>query len=520
MTLKKALTVALTTAFLASLSGVTSAQQLKRTAQPSDQTFDNRTTDYSLNLSQFLEVPGVTGQIVILESDLGNIPLEMLSNDAPKTVTNFLSYVNDNSFDNSIIHRSVPGFIIQGGGFKATIPVDTVPEKSAVVNEYKLSNLRGTVAMAKIGGDPNSATNGWFINLADNSENLNNQNGGFTVFAKVIGSGMDVADAIEKLPRYNFGSPFDNFPLERLLGQTETVKADLFVEFPSVYEADLFPGPNSTHSFVRYTAISSSNTDVATVSLDSIIGSELTLSLGQGIVGSSDITVTAEDPNGNSIDLTFTVTLEAAYVTLDTEVKDLGYQSSNYNLGLDSNTTWQAENVPSWVTLSATSGDGSEQLTVTVAQNDGTTPREATFSFNGQNHTIKQGSDFDSWLSAYFSANEIAAMTPDPYTADSDGDGLSNLVENILKLDPSDRNSHITSQLEINDTSYSLIYKPYSELVNYSLESSSDLEAWAELALTPEITTSSIRFQIPAGSSPSAFYQLAVDSEYFTLPGN
>lgn len=440
----------------------------------------------------------------------------MLSSDAPKTVTNFLSYVNDNSFDNSIIHRSVPGFIIQGGGFKATIPVDSVPEKSPVVNEYKLSNLRGTVAMAKLGGDPNSATNGWFINLADNSENLNSQNGGFTVFAKVIGSGMDVADAIAALPRYNFGSPFDTFPLERLLGQTETVKAELFVEFPSVYEADLFPGPNSTHSFVRYTAVNSSNSDVATVSLD---GSDLNVSFAPGKAGSSDISVTAEDPNENAVELTFTVTV-LPYFTLDADSNEVGFQETNYNLSINTNIDWQAENVPSWVTLSATSGDSSEQLTVTVAQNDGTTPRVATFSINGQNHTIKQGRDFDGWLASYFSANEIAAMTPNPYSADSDGDGLSNLVENILELDPSDPISRITSQLEIDGTSYTLTYKPYSELVSYSLESSSDLKVWTVLALTPEITASSIRFQIPPSNSPSTFYQLVVDSEYFTPPGN
>lgn len=520
MIFKKALSAALTTAFLAGIANLASAQQLQRTAQPSDQTLLNDTASYSLDLSQYLAVPGVTGQIVILESDIGNIPFEMLAGDAPQTVTNFLSYVNDDSFDNSIIHRSVPGFIIQGGGFKATIPVDDVPSKPAVVNEYKLSNLRGTVAMAKLGGDPNSATNGWFINLADNSANLDNQNGGFTVFARVIGSGMNVADAIAALPRYNFGSPFDTFPLERLLGENEDITTELFLSFPSVQEADLFPSPNSTASFVRYTAISSSNSDVATASLDSINGSQLTLSLGQGATGSSDITVTAEDPNGNAIQLAFTVTLEAPYVTLDTDSQAVLYQSSNYTIALDSNTTWQAEQIPSWVTLSATSGDGSEQITVTVAENDGTTPREATFSINGQSHTIQQRSDFDGWLSTYFTANEIAAMTPDSYTADSDGDGLSNLVENTLGLDPSDQNSRITSQLDFDGTNYSLTYSPYSELVSYSLESSVDLELWTPLSLTPVIENSTIRFQIPADNLPSTFYQLAVDSDFFAAPGN
>ncbi len=520
MTFKKTFSAALTTAFLAGIANLASAQQLQRIAQPSDQTFLNDTASYSLDLSQFLEVPEVTGQIVIFESDLGNIALEMLASDAPKTVTNFLSYVDDDSYDNSMIHRVPENFVVQGGGFKMALPLEDISQKSPVVNEFKLSNLRGTVAMAKLGGDPNSATNGWFINLGDNSANLDSQNGGFTVFARVIGTGMSVADAIDDLPKLYF-SQSDQYPTVPVKADYQApLTVDELIALKKAYRADLFPGPNSTESFVNYTAISSSNSNVATASLDSISGSQLTLSLGQGATGSSDITVTAEDPNGNTIQLDFTLTLEAPYVTLDTDSQAVGYQSSNYTIALNSNTTWQAEEIPSWVTLSATSGDGSEQITVTVAENDGTTPREATFSINGQSHTVQQRSDFDGWLSTYFTANEIAAMTPDSYTADSDGDGLSNLVENILGLDPSDQNSQMTSQLDFDGTNYSLTYSPYSELVSYSLESSADLEFWTPLSLTPVIENSTIRFQIPADNLPSTFYQLAVDSDFFAAPGN
>ena len=116
---------------------------------------------------------------------------------APLTVQNFLNYVNDGDYVNTIIHRSVPGFIVQGGGFTAeglaellntnTNPanaIGVIPSDPPVVNEFssERSNLRGTIAMAKLGGDPDSATNQWFFNLADNSTNLDNQNGGFTVF--------------------------------------------------------------------------------------------------------------------------------------------------------------------------------------------------------------------------------------------------------------------------------------------------------------------------------------------------
>jgi cyclophilin family peptidyl-prolyl cis-trans isomerase len=83
----------------------------------------------------------------------------------------------------------------------------------AVTNEPVYSNVRGTIAMAKLGNDPNSATSQWFINLANNAANLDDQNGGFTVFGEVT-AGMDVVDAIAALPLYDFGSAFTNLPLQ------------------------------------------------------------------------------------------------------------------------------------------------------------------------------------------------------------------------------------------------------------------------------------------------------------------
>ena len=141
-----------------------------------------------------------TATIVLIETPLGDIQIELFDDEAPVTVENFLSYINDDSYVNSFIHRSVPDFIIQGGGFTSIDnDLGNVAAKSAIANEFNRSNIRGTVAMAKLAGDPNSATNQWFINLADNSALLDPQNGGFTVFGEVINNGMDVADAIANL---------------------------------------------------------------------------------------------------------------------------------------------------------------------------------------------------------------------------------------------------------------------------------------------------------------------------------
>lgn len=162
---------------------------------------------------------------VRLTTTQGAIDIILYDDAAPRTVANFLGYVGSDAYRNSFIHRSVPGFVIQGGGFvwdDATANVKSVASRGNLVNEFSAtrSNKRGTVAMAKLGGDPNSATSQWFINLADNSANLDTQNGGFTVFGEVSAASMAVVDAIAALPRVNAGSPFDALPVAGTVGAT------------------------------------------------------------------------------------------------------------------------------------------------------------------------------------------------------------------------------------------------------------------------------------------------------------
>ncbi|MBN2561816.1 MAG: peptidylprolyl isomerase [Phycisphaerae bacterium] len=141
----------------------------------------------------------ITPNLVRLTTSLGDVLFELVD-DAPITTANFMQYVEDGFYDGTIFHRVVPGFIVQGGGF---LPGMEKPDglRDPIANEFSpnRSNVRGTVAMAKLGGDPNSATSQFFVNLGDNSANLDTQNGGFTVFATVI-EGMDVVDAIAAVP--------------------------------------------------------------------------------------------------------------------------------------------------------------------------------------------------------------------------------------------------------------------------------------------------------------------------------
>jgi len=156
--------------------------------------------------------------LVDFSTTFGGFEVQLYDDQTPITVSNFLSYVDAGLYDHSIIHRSIPGFILQGGGYDlSNSQLYTITPGSPIQNEPGISNVRGTIAMAKLGGDPNSATCQWFFNLADNSSNLDYQNGGFTVFGRVLGNGMDVVDAMAAVPTYDatpqLGSAFSNLPL-------------------------------------------------------------------------------------------------------------------------------------------------------------------------------------------------------------------------------------------------------------------------------------------------------------------
>ncbi|HET7842679.1 MAG TPA: peptidylprolyl isomerase [Xanthomonadales bacterium] len=130
----------------------------------------------------------------------GAIVVEVYPDKAPKSVENFLQYVKDKHYDGTLFHRVIDNFMIQGGGF--TTDLKPKPTRAAVANEANngLSNLRGTIAMART-GDPNSATSQFFINVADNTrlDYVSSENGytwGYAVFGKVV-EGMEVVDQIK-----------------------------------------------------------------------------------------------------------------------------------------------------------------------------------------------------------------------------------------------------------------------------------------------------------------------------------
>jgi cyclophilin family peptidyl-prolyl cis-trans isomerase len=277
------------------------------------------------NFTEYADAPARTIDLATVFSDpdvsnavrmttvLGNIDIALFGQQKPVTVANFLKYVDQgryflldpttNQTASSFIHRSESGFVIQGGGFIGTVnSTNTAIQPTAVAtpfppiqNEPGIPNKRGTIAMAKVGGNPNSATSQWFINLADNAS-LDNpaNNGGFTVFGRVVNGGMTVVDSIAALPRYNFsaaGPDFAQLPLRNYDGAS-AVKVQNLVSIPGL----------SQISPLSFSAAADNGNVVVGIS-----GTKL--SVAGKVVGTSHVTVTATDFDGATVSQIFTVTV-------------------------------------------------------------------------------------------------------------------------------------------------------------------------------------------------------------------
>jgi len=158
-----------------------------------------------------LTAPRVEAAIVRMETTLGDFELQMLPTEAPRHVANFLGYVDLGFYDGTIIHRAIPNFVIQGGGFEPGMVRKTpcAPIESEADN--RLQNVRGTLSLALSGSPPNrnSGNSQFFINLADNAH----LDGDFTVYGAVV-SGMEVVDAISNVPTAG-DAPIDDVVVTR-----------------------------------------------------------------------------------------------------------------------------------------------------------------------------------------------------------------------------------------------------------------------------------------------------------------
>ncbi len=160
--------------------------------------------------------------MVKINTNLGSITLELYAEKAPKTVENFLSYVKEGFYDNTIFHRVIKNFMIQGGGFDASMKEKSTKDPIANEADNGLTNKIGSIAMART-NDPHSASSQFFINTADNAflnhSAKNTQGWGYAVFGQVT-DGIDVIDKISTVPTttrsFHQDVPVDNVIIESI----------------------------------------------------------------------------------------------------------------------------------------------------------------------------------------------------------------------------------------------------------------------------------------------------------------
>lgn len=160
---------------------------------------------------------------VKVQTNMGDFVLELNPKAAPKTVENFLTYVKSGFYKNTLFHRVIPNFMIQGGGFVSGMEEKDTRKAIALESRNGLSNLRGTIAMART-SDPNSATSQFFINVRDNHflDASQAQDGyGYAVFGRVI-SGMQTVDAIARVKTHSVGY-YDDVPIRDVIIKNMTV---------------------------------------------------------------------------------------------------------------------------------------------------------------------------------------------------------------------------------------------------------------------------------------------------------
>lgn len=304
--------VSLTVSLIAALSSRAQSTLPVTTAALPDQSFGLSGGTATIDLRNHFNVPNITATVVQFATDLGRFNVQLLPADAPASVANFLSYVNDRAFDATIFHRSTKlnttgNGILQGGGYSYSTSPTAIAKKAPIVLEYKLPNVRGTLSMART-SELNSGTSEWFFNIDDNSTVLGPTNGGgYAVFGRVLGSGMSVVDLLFAVQTYNAGSPFDNIPLRNVAPGQNTIGLANLVQVSSIGVVPIYPA--ATGNSVLTFSVTSSAPTVAT---GTVSGSTLTVSPVAG--GTAVLNVRATDTNGNAAAGTLTVTVNAAPV--------------------------------------------------------------------------------------------------------------------------------------------------------------------------------------------------------------
>jgi cyclophilin family peptidyl-prolyl cis-trans isomerase len=333
-------------------------------------TLQQNGTPATLYLGNYFNDPTIpTGDLALeLQTNLAApdnvIPMYLTTNATPITVDNFLHYISSGEYANTMIHRSVPGFVIQGGGFKNDgTAINVFGTISGESSTEVLHNTTGTIAMALTGTPtnpaPNSGTSQWFFNLENNPDLDNSSDGGpFTVFGSVVYQGLNVLDYIAGLPIVN-DTANPNFGSLPVISGTNgaTVSSEPASNVVSI-------NPFSVPTGMSYT-INSSSTSVVTSSYNA--GN---LTLTPHSAGSATINITAEDMGGGTATTSFTVTVQSLPTVF---------------IGAASGTVGTNSTITFPVTLSAASSSP-------TTLNYSVTPSSSDYSAQGSSLTIPAGS--------------------------------------------------------------------------------------------------------------------------------
>jgi len=173
-----------------------------------------------------------------ISNEVKKIKVNLFDETTPITVSNFLKYVNDGRYSNTVIHRAIPEFIVQGGGFtfENEIPLTAIEIDNAIKNEPVWSNVKGTIAMAK-GNQIDSANSQWYFNLVDN-KHLDSDVGGYTVFGQVI----EGIEAIESITTLSFcgNVPMPDYSQEQCSnGDLPGVENFVSINQVTIYDPDI-----------------------------------------------------------------------------------------------------------------------------------------------------------------------------------------------------------------------------------------------------------------------------------------
>ena len=470
----------------------------------------------TLDLRGYFGLPGVTGQLVQFNTVLGRFNIELFASAAPLNVANFLSYVNSSAYTNTIVHRSVPGFVIQGGGYKSVSGLPAIPTSAPVQLEYNLPNIRGTIAMART-ASINSATSQWFINTVDNTTTLGPANGGgYTVFGRVLGTGMSVVDAIAALITYaldpnNANSPYNQVPMHDVHNNQLTL-ANL-VTVTRVDAIPIYPNSGGGTAALGFTATTSD----ASVATASISGSDLILTPG-GTAGTAILTVRATDTNGNFTTGTLQVTVSAMDQTISFgTLADVPFSATPVTLtatassGLPVN--FSVVSGPATLAGNSLTLTGTGSVTVRASQAGNASFNAAADVDRGFNVLPS----FLSWQQGRFTAGELADANISGPSAVFGSDGLTNLVKYALGLDPKTDATTGLPELSTTSTDWNYTYtRPSSTTdVIYAVEVSTDLTTWTTDGVTLELVSSSggvetWRASYPLSPAPNTFFRLKV----------